>query len=83
MTRIDAGALAENTVFKNLLKIVKAEANIKFWRLKYGVEVDFIIDEDEKIPIEVISTGISSFLKNYGTKMQLLPIRRYQLIGNW
>jgi len=70
--RVDAGALIENTVFKNLLKRVENKENIKFWRMKYGVEVDFIIDEEGLLPIEVklkdtemVPSGIAAFLHNY------------------
>ncbi len=81
--RIDAGALIENTVFKNILKIVENKENIKFWRMKYGVEVDFIIDEEGIIPIEVkfkeidtVSAGISSFLKSYKIKKAFIANKK-------
>ncbi len=73
--RTDAGALIENAVFKNLIKRVENKESIKFWRLKYGVEVDFIIDEEEVIPFEVkmkktdnIPAGMASFLNVYNVK---------------
>ena len=77
--RVDSGCLMENSVFKNLLGVVENKENIKFWRLKYGVEVDFVIDENEILPIEIkvgradrISTGISSFLNNYKLKKSVI-----------
>jgi len=77
--RVDAGALIENTVFKNLLKRAETKENIKFWRMKYGVEVDFIIDEERVVPIEVkiketgtVPAGISSFLNNYKTEKAIV-----------
>lgn len=81
--RVDAGALIENTVFKNLLKRVENKENIKFWRMKYGVEVDFIIDEEKIMPIEVklsetdtVPVGISSFLNNYKTEEAIIANRK-------
>ncbi|MFH1846291.1 MAG: ATP-binding protein [Candidatus Omnitrophota bacterium] len=77
--RMDAGALIENAVFKNLLKRVENPGNIKFWRMKYGVEVDFVIDEEEIVPVEVkmkdtdtISSGIASFLNSYNPKATII-----------
>jgi len=77
--RVDAGALMENTVFKNLLKRAETKENIKFWRMKYGVEVDFIIDEERVVPIEVkiketatVPAGISSFLNSYKTEKAIV-----------
>lgn len=81
--RIDAGAIIENAVFSNLLKRVESSSNIKFWRMKYGVEVDFIIDEQEVLPIEIklketdsVSTGISSFFNNYSVKTAIIANKR-------
>ncbi|MBU0459926.1 MAG: DUF4143 domain-containing protein, partial [Nanoarchaeota archaeon] len=81
--RVDAGALIENTVFKNLLKRVENKENIKFWRMKYGVEVDFIIDEEKIMPIEVklsetdtAPVGISSFLNNYRAENAIIANRK-------
>ncbi|MBL7085456.1 MAG: DUF4143 domain-containing protein [Candidatus Omnitrophica bacterium] len=77
--RVDAGSLIENTVFKNLLKRVENRENIKFWRMKYGVEVDFVIDEEKLMPVEVkfkdtdaVSAGMASFLNNYRTKEAII-----------
>lgn len=81
--RVDAGALVENTVFKNLLKRVENKENIKFWRMKYGVEVDFVIDEETLLPIEVrlkdtetIPSGIAAFLHNYNLKEAVVLNKR-------
>ncbi len=85
--RVDAGALIENTVFKNLLKRVESTENIKFWRMKYGVEVDFILDEEELLPIEVktkkmskIPTGMASFLNEYANKTKIAIISNEKTI---
>ena len=81
--RVDAGVLVENTVFKNLLKRVENKENIKYWRMKYGVEVDFVMDEQKCIPIEIklkdtdkISKGISSFLNSYHSKESMIANKK-------
>ena len=81
--RVDAGFLMENSVFKNLLRVVENKENIKFWRMKYGVEVDFVIDEEKILPIEVkaaetskIPVGMISFLKNYRNKKGVVINKR-------
>ncbi|MCP4264590.1 MAG: ATP-binding protein [Candidatus Brocadiaceae bacterium] len=77
--RVDAGALIENVLFKNLLKRTENKENIKYWRMKYGLEVDFIIDEEQILPIEVkagecnsLPVGISSFLKRYNCSRAMI-----------
>ncbi len=81
--RVDAGALIENTVFKNLLRRVETRENIKFWRMKYGLEVDFILDEEQVLPIEVklketdtVTPGISSFLNSYNVPEAIIANRK-------
>ncbi|MBU1147191.1 MAG: ATP-binding protein [Candidatus Omnitrophica bacterium] len=81
--RVDAGFLIENVVFKNLLKRVENKENIKFWRMKYGVEVDFVIDEEKIIPLEVkfkdtdrVPAGMASFLNNYKSKEAIVVNRK-------
>jgi hypothetical protein len=51
--------------------------------MKYGVEVDFIIDEEKIMPIEVklketdtVPVGISSFLNNYKTEEAIIANRK-------
>jgi len=82
--RVDAGALIENTVFKNLLKRVENKENIKFWRMKYGVEVDFIIDEERVLPIEVklkdteaVPSGIAAFVHNYKSQEAVVLNKKF------
>ncbi|MCK4463118.1 MAG: ATP-binding protein [Candidatus Omnitrophica bacterium] len=77
--RVDAGALIENAVFKNLLKRVETVENIKFWRLKYGSEIDFVIDEERILPLEVklkeidtLPAGIAYFLNKYKSKTAIV-----------
>ncbi|MCK5305713.1 MAG: ATP-binding protein [Candidatus Omnitrophica bacterium] len=81
--RVDAGALIENTVFRNLLKRVESVENIKFWRLKYGSEVDFVIDEENILPLEVklkeVDTppaGITSFLRKHKSKIAIVANKK-------
>lgn len=57
-TRVDSGALIENTVGAELLK---QGYEIKFWKSKGGAEVDFVIEErGQLIPIEVKSGELVS-----------------------
>ena len=81
--RVDAGALIENAVFKNLLKRTETVENIKFWRLKYGSEVDFVIDEENILPVEVklketdtLPAGMSSFLRKYKSKTAIVANKK-------
>jgi len=66
--RTDAGQILENFVFRELLEYVGGK--IKYWRTKAGAEMDFVIDGDRPIPIEVKlggkpSRGFHSFLRAY------------------
>jgi len=81
--RVDAGALIENAVFKNLLKRAETVENIKFWRLKYGSEIDFVIDEEQILPLEVklkeidaLPAGIAYFLNKYKSKTAIVANRK-------
>ncbi len=81
--RVDAGALIENVVFKNLLKRVETVENIKFWRLKYGSEVDFVIDEENILPLEVklketdnLPAGMVSFSRKYKSKTAIVANKK-------
>lgn len=75
-TRTDAGALAENFIFSNLRYMENTEfSNIKFWRTKSQAEIDFILENQDRIlPIEVkfaplkninIGKSMISFIKKY------------------
>ncbi|MCK4252674.1 ATP-binding protein [candidate division WOR-3 bacterium] len=81
--RVDAGALIENVVFKNLLKRAETVENIKFWRLKYGSEVDFVIDEENILPLEVklketdnLPAGMVSFSRKYKSKTAVVANKK-------
>ncbi len=51
--RTDTGALFENFVFLEILKLIKSYANVKFFRTRDSAEVDFIIDDmTKKITVE-------------------------------
>ena len=72
--RTDAGALVENYVFQHLYRNLKVDEDLKFWRSQNGNEVDFIMESDRVIPIEVkyrplneaqIPQGIRFFLQKY------------------
>ena len=76
--RSDAGFLAENFVFQEIMKYKTQHFknwDIHFWRTKSGAEVDFVIKAGQRIiPIEVkyqnmkgpkLTRGFRSFLKTY------------------
>ncbi len=72
--RGDVGALIENVIFSQLNKIKPEFSEIYFWRSQAKAEVDFIIKNQEILPIEVkyqslkkptILSGLRSFLKQY------------------
>jgi predicted AAA+ superfamily ATPase len=71
------GRLFENYVFSELIKL---GLNIKYWRTKTNVEIDFIIEkEKEVIPIEVkinpsdkIERNLALFIEAYKPKKALI-----------
>jgi predicted AAA+ superfamily ATPase len=73
-TRPDAGALIESSVFRSLNIGLSLTDELKFWRMKNGSEVDFIVDGEQPIPVEVkytamttprLPSGIRSFIREY------------------
>lgn len=66
--RSDIGELHENFVASELLK---NNQKLKYWRTKNKAEVDFVIDKERPIPIEVktrnpkITRSFQSFIKKY------------------
>ncbi len=50
-TRVDNGALFENFVFLELIKIFPTFAKVYYYRTKDGSEIDFVIDDMRKITI--------------------------------
>lgn len=73
--RPDAGLLAENAVFSELIKYLPLGFELHFWRTPQGTEADFIIQNGEKIyPVEVkyqqfdkpaLPSGLKAFIKEY------------------
>jgi len=72
--RNDKGSIIENSVLNELSKTKQELCEIKFWRTQTKVEVDFILEEKNIMPIEVkyqffktikIPSGIRSFIKTY------------------
>lgn len=76
--RTDAGQLAENVAFQQLL-INFSEYELRFWRTTGKAEVDFVLSKDEElIPIEVkltensIGKSFHSFLEAYHPKKAII-----------
>ena len=72
-TRSDKGQLLENHVFIQLKKF----GEIRYWRTKGKAEVDFVLVNNELIPIEVkslgkVKKGFLSFLKTYKPKKAIV-----------
>lgn len=71
--RSEMGSLYENFIFSEL---IKKNEKMKFWNTKSNAEVDFIIEKQKIIPIEVkininkaqITKSFSSFIKKYRPK---------------
>ncbi len=72
--RPDAGALIENSVFRSLNSRLSLTDDMKFWRMKNGSEVDFVVEGEGVTPVEVkytgmnsprLPSGIRSFIKEY------------------
>ncbi len=72
LTERDMGILLENYVFISLLR--KRFERVNFWRKKTGIEVDFIVQERNIIPVEVKwryrkgLKNLSKFMKEYDIK---------------
>ncbi len=93
--RIDRGAVFENLIASELLKIVKPPHSLHYWRSLQKAEVDFVVrkGDGEIIPIEVkaqkmdkpaVSRGYGSFLAKYNPKKAMLVnynLRKTNKIG--
>lgn len=84
--RPDAGALVENSVFKSLNARLSLLEELKFWRMKNGSEVDFILEGEQLIPVEVKYTamnsprfpsGIRSFIRSYSSSRAIVITKDY------
>ncbi|MEM3041622.1 MAG: DUF4143 domain-containing protein, partial [Nitrososphaerota archaeon] len=82
--RSDAGSLAENFVLNELNQIGENHL-INFWRTTAKAEVDFILCNQQVIPIEVkfeefkkekISRSLHSFIDTYSPKFALVITKR-------
>ena len=67
--RKDRGELNENFFFSQAIHYTE---DLKYWRTKSKAEVDFILDQNKLIPIEIkttpkITRSLRSFSKKYGT----------------
>ncbi len=78
-----AGAIVETAVLSEIVKAALhrgEDPHIYFWRTSHGVEVDFVIERQEKlIPIEVkqtatprpaLASGLTAFLSDYAPKSE-------------
>jgi predicted AAA+ superfamily ATPase len=84
--RTDAGALVENFVLLELLRLFPPES-IYYWRTIGGVEVDFVLELGEEVlPIEVkyrllegpkVSRGLRSFIMTYKSRRALVVTRDF------
>ncbi len=84
--RNDAGSLVENFVFGQLYRHLAVNEEIKFWRTQNKNEVDFVIEAEDIIPIEVrykvvespqIPQGVRFFIQQYDCKMALVITQNY------
>ncbi len=81
--RPDLGALYENLVFSEL---VKKPGPPKFWRTKSGAEVDFVVEKNGVIPIEVksmlsettLTRSLQSFIEKYKPKTAFVLSRNFE-----
>jgi uncharacterized protein len=92
--RQDAGALAENFVFLELLKHKKITDELRFWRTPHGVEVDFVIlGEANKItPVEVkyksfekpiAPSGLKAFINAYSPKQAFVMTKDFYAVSKY
>ncbi len=84
--RNDAGSLVENFVFGQMYRNLAVTEDIKFWRTQNKNEVDFVIESEEIIPVEVkykafefpqIPQGIRFFIQQYDCKIAFVITKNY------
>lgn len=72
--RGDKGAIIENVVYGELSNFLGENGEVKFWRTQAKQEVDFILDAEEIVPVEVkyqsfssprVPSGIKRFISAY------------------
>ncbi|OGS19768.1 MAG: hypothetical protein A3J83_03360 [Elusimicrobia bacterium RIFOXYA2_FULL_40_6] len=86
-TRMDSGAIVENSVFISLREIFKGLNKLNFWRTKSGAEVDFVIQsKGEIIPLEVkysdfkeakITKSLASFIDCFKPKKSIVATKNF------
>ncbi len=73
-TRQDKGVILESFVFLSIIKQLKPNMEVKFWRTRQGDEVDFILLKNRiPVPVEIkyqasgkqIPKGMQKFLQRY------------------
>jgi len=81
--RNDAGKLAENFVFNEMKKLGK---DLSFWRTTAKAEVDFVVSDENILPIEVkfeefrkekINRSFYSFIRNYSSKFAIVATKSF------
>jgi hypothetical protein len=79
--RLDKGSLFENAVFAQLNKNLKTLEELHYWRTKTKVEIDFVINGERILPIEVKtqafskpqpSSGLRSFINQYSPDVAIV-----------
>ena len=84
--RSDIGSMIENFVFQQLNHNLTVNQELKFWRTQNMNEVDFIIESDHLLPIEVkfksfnsplIPQGIRFFIQRYECRNALVITKDY------
>lgn len=85
--RGDRGAMAENFVFTELLRMIEPPADLHFWRTQTQAEIDLIIQlPSAAIPVEVkfttmklpqLSRSFKSFISEYRPKLGLTFTKDY------
>lgn len=82
--RNDSGAIMENYAH-NLLNSLNLTLNLKYWRTKSKAEVDFVIEDEQKIyPIEVkyvskriVGKSFYSFIDKFNPKAGIILTKDY------
>lgn len=84
--RNDAGSLVESFVFQQLYRNLNVNEELKFWRTQNKNEVDFVIESEEIIPVEVkykafespqIPQGIRFFMQQYHCKIAFVITKNF------
>lgn len=84
--RPDKGSLIENSIFCELIKSIRELEEIKYWRTQSKNEIDFIIDRNIPLPIEVkyrtfeapeVPNGFRIFIDTYSTKENFIITKNF------